>query len=95
MQYFFLTFTQTNKPQSKRVRQNEAEHSVKRPRIAHIKNNNNIIKGSLDKDSFQEEKSKFTVEKERESVEESVLDKKDDEDDEEEEAISAGINWAV
>lgn len=80
---------ETNKPQSKRLRQNEAEHSVKRPRIAHIKNNNNIIKGSLDKDSFQEEKSKFTVEKERESVEESVLDKKDDEDDEEEEAISA------
>lgn len=32
------------------------------------------------------------MEKERESVEESVLDKKDDEDDEEEEAISAGIN---
>ena len=88
----YLTCSQTSKQRSKRLRPSEAEQSSKKQRISHIKNNNNIIKDPVDKNSSHVDKSKLTKGKETESLEESVLDKKEDDDEEESSLTGIYIN---
>ncbi|KAJ7384553.1 snRNA transcription by RNA polymerase II [Desmophyllum pertusum] len=52
--------TETNKQTSKRLCPSEAERSSKKQRISHIKNNNNIIKDSVDKRSSSVNKASPT-----------------------------------